>query len=435
MSVEAAPAPAEAAPAPVEAAPAPVEAAPAPVEAAPAPVEAAPVSAEAAPAPVEAAPAPAPVDPALAPTEPMAAPPSTAPASAEAAPIAPSAVAPTVRIVAPRLEPADEPAPTSAVEAAPAAEAAPIAEAALPAEAAPTAALSEPPPPEPAAPVAVVVPTSTAPTRPMRAVTPDGMPALARPHTMGHPDPGPEPEPPADEGSAAPQREAQAMISGELASPALAAAPVAPADDADTVRGKRPSDGLATITIEADEPKELPPVIVELDRGATPIATVDEPSDGVIRQTIASAETARTGRRGSPPPGSIPIDDRPEDATGEIVTRTGRRDVVAAPSDAEPSILVADLAEAHTAVAAVATEQAAAPAPPTMATPVTERVVAEVSGDAATAFTDLEEDFFRAGADKTAPRPAVNIESFDDLDEGYQPVGFWDRLLGRKPKR
>jgi hypothetical protein len=25
-------------------------------------------------------------------------------------------------------------------------------------------------------------------------------------------------------------------------------------------------------------------------------------------------------------------------------------------------------------------------------------------------------------------------ESFDDLDVGYQRVGFWDKLLGRRPK-
>ena len=64
-----------------------------------------------------------------------------------------------------------------------------------------------------------------------------------------------------------------------------------------------------------------------------------------------------------------------------------------------------------------------------------ERVVTEVSVDAAGAFTDLEEDFFRAGIERPAKGPGVSSESFDDLDEGYQPVGFWDRLLGRKPKR
>ena len=65
----------------------------------------------------------------------------------------------------------------------------------------------------------------------------------------------------------------------------------------------------------------------------------------------------------------------------------------------------------------------------------------EVHGvrDATGAFTQIEEEFFRAGTEEKhhAPKLASASDSFDDLDEGYQPVGFWDRLLGRnkKPKR
>ena len=44
-------------------------------------------------------------------------------------------------------------------------------------------------------------------------------------------------------------------------------------------------------------------------------------------------------------------------------------------------------------------------------------------------FSDVEEAFFRAGHEK---EPAA--ESFDDLDEGYRRVGFWDRVRG-KPSR
>jgi hypothetical protein len=47
----------------------------------------------------------------------------------------------------------------------------------------------------------------------------------------------------------------------------------------------------------------------------------------------------------------------------------------------------------------------------------------------AVAFSDDEEAFFR-GAERTSPAPKV--ETFDDLDEGYQPPGFWDRVFGRK---
>ena len=49
-------------------------------------------------------------------------------------------------------------------------------------------------------------------------------------------------------------------------------------------------------------------------------------------------------------------------------------------------------------------------------------------------FSDDEEAFFKAGvqaADGSAP-PAI---TFDDLDEGYVPQGFWDRVIGRKPTK
>jgi hypothetical protein len=54
------------------------------------------------------------------------------------------------------------------------------------------------------------------------------------------------------------------------------------------------------------------------------------------------------------------------------------------------------------------------------------------------AFNDIEEAFFRAGHEKEAVVAAAAApppESFDDLDEGYRPVGFWDRLRGRSPRR
>jgi hypothetical protein len=90
---------------------------------------------------------------------------------------------------------------------------------------------------------------------------------------------------------------------------------------------------------------------------------------------------------------------------------------------------VADLAEAP---ATAATAQAVAPPPSSTTTPASEQTATKVSGDPAKAFSDVEEDFFRAGQ-KTA-RPPSSSDSFDDLDEGYKPVGFWGRLLGRKPK-
>ncbi len=47
-------------------------------------------------------------------------------------------------------------------------------------------------------------------------------------------------------------------------------------------------------------------------------------------------------------------------------------------------------------------------------------------------FSDDEEEFFARGHAPHHKDEAA--ESFDDLDVGYQRVGFWDKLLGRRPK-
>jgi len=156
----------------------------------------------------------------------------------------------------------------------------------------------------------------------------------------------------------------------------------------------------------------------------------DEPSDGIVRQ-VTTVETAPVRR---PPPGEIPPDDRPGARKGEI---QGRPKIQTAPPiAAEPSILIADIAAAHTAVAQVATAQAAAAPSPDIQQPSKELAVAEVRKDAAHAFSDAEEEFFRAGHGNTGKVPTFTpAETFDDLDEGYQPVGFWDRLRGKKPKK
>ena len=54
--------------------------------------------------------------------------------------------------------------------------------------------------------------------------------------------------------------------------------------------------------------------------------------------------------------------------------------------------------------------------------------------DNAHGFDEHEEAFFNRAESGTNVVP--KFESFDDLDEGYQPVGFWDRVFGRtKPKK
>jgi hypothetical protein len=158
-----------------------------------------------------------------------------------------------------------------------------------------------------------------------------------------------------------------------------------------------------------------------------PSTIIDEPSDGVIRQHITTADTAPVKRRRLP--SDPPEDDRPEDAMGEITAPRAR--VTAEPRHSEPSILVADLAAIHAAVSEVADDQITTPITPNAASPSREATVASARNDAV-AFNEVEEAFFRAGHERDAvvvPPPIV--ESFDDLDEGYQPVKFWDRLRGK----
>jgi hypothetical protein len=100
----------------------------------------------------------------------------------------------------------------------------------------------------------------------------------------------------------------------------------------------------------------------------------------------------------------------------------------------EPDALLADLAAVHQAIAAVAPKAAATPPPADAASPSRELAVNDVRRDAVS-FSEAEEAFFR-GADKSAVVPRVaETETFDDLDEGYQPPKFWDRVFGRKPKK
>ncbi len=163
---------------------------------------------------------------------------------------------------------------------------------------------------------------------------------------------------------------------------------------------------------------------------AAPEQLADDPSDGIVRQ-LATIDTAPVRR---PPPGEIPADDRPEARKGEIAPRAASP--ASEPITAEPSILISDLAAAHNAVNAVIAAQAAAPASKNIAAPVHEKVIAEVRKDAVHAFSDDEEEFFRAGAGNTGKVPQFTAaETFDDLDEDYRPVGFWDRLRGKKPPK
>lgn len=404
-----------------------------PLERTPEPAAAAPEPAAAAPEPAAAAP-----EPAITTPEPAAAAPEPAASSSDPPPAA--AETPDERA----RRDADETAQLEAMYRAEAEAAERVQAQAEPAQAEPAAATAEPAQAEPA----------TATTEPAQAE-----PAAEEPSKPPAEEP-PAEKPPALQAEATPTERMPAVQTEALLAEVAAAAEPAPDPAAPTreqppiVSGElitaRDTDEPSILIEPGDEPplpgpptERMPAILVDpsvaLAAGAPTEELADEPSDGVIRQAIFNAETAPAARR--PPPPDIPEDDRPEDAIGEIVTKTGQRAAVEPPTLAEPSILVADpsilvadLANVHAAAAAVAAAPATA-STPSIATPAAEQAIAEVTGDAADAFTDIEEDFFRAGAEKAARPPTNPGESFDDLDEGYRPVGFWDRLLGRKPKR
>jgi hypothetical protein len=213
----------------------------------------------------------------------------------------------------------------------------------------------------------------------------------------------------------------------------------APAPSAD------PKAALAVPFAAAPAATAAPTASVAPTATAAPIATDDEPSDGVVRAMIAVADTAPLARNRRLP-SEQPLSDGPpvKETTGEI-SQSPHRKVVAeiaqepsimiAPepsAQSEPSMLVADLAAAHSAIAAVTAKAAAAPPSPDAASASKELVVSEVRRDAV-AFTQEEEAFFTK-ADQSRPiaQPRIEAESFDDLDEGYEPPKFWDRVFGRK---
>ena len=93
-------------------------------------------------------------------------------------------------------------------------------------------------------------------------------------------------------------------------------------------------------------------------------------------------------------------------------------------------MLVADLKAASSAAGAHARSQASAPASPD-ASAAHGKVVDQIKRDASkatAAFTADEEAFFQKEA-----QAAAAADTFADLDVGYRPPTFWQRLLGRKP--
>ena len=125
--------------------------------------------------------------------------------------------------------------------------------------------------------------------------------------------------------------------------------------------------------------------------------------------------------------------------TGEISSPGRKKPKTAPPPEAEPSILINDLSQAASSMIAVATQQPVAPVAkaPDAKTAQAEALVSAVRKDATGAtgaFTKAEEDFFNEGYEQEKQHqaaPRVQHDGFDDLDEGYQPTNFWDRLRGK----
>jgi hypothetical protein len=138
-----------------------------------------------------------------------------------------------------------------------------------------------------------------------------------------------------------------------------------------------------------------------------------------------------------------------ERAAGEPADKAGPSVLVAAPTPsgdaattAEPSdpppahspaeALVADLAAAHSAIAAAVAKSSTAPSNGDAASSSKELVVGEVQRDAVV-ISEAEAAFFDA-AEKSERHARPRVESFDDLDEGYVKPKFWDRVFGRKSR-
>jgi hypothetical protein len=173
---------------------------------------------------------------------------------------------------------------------------------------------------------------------------------------------------------------------------------------------------------------------------ATPHVSVresaSESSDGAPRSRITTVETAPLARDRAPEHDGPPV----KQTTGEISQAAKQApEVTQGPSiliDPEPDprvsdSLVSDLAAAHAAIAAATAKAASVPSKGDASSSSKEMLISEVRKDAVE-FTHEEEAFFNANTHHTNAVP--KFESFDDLDEGYEPPKFWDRVFGRKKK-
>ena len=249
------------------------------------------------------------------------------------------------------------------------------------------------------------------------------------------------------------QRKAAIAEEKRRARPAEEVARSEAADDARAYAARVKAAADAKQREQAPAPPPPPPA------AAVPAVADDAPSDGVVQEIAASDSNEHARRRARRP--SSPRFEGPAitEATGEIRPRapspSDQQDddfdvpsvVIAdlvvpaegpAPEPSGPSMLVEDarplvedLAALHGAASAAATHSPTAAAMADARTADREREVNQVRKDAVE-FSETEEAFFKR-ADTSQPQPAAHrVESFDDLDEGYEPPKFWDRVFGRK---
>ncbi len=192
-----------------------------------------------------------------------------------------------------------------------------------------------------------------------------------------------------------------------------------------------------------------PSILVEPEpRPANPAALAASPSvpsaldskfDRSSDAPDSSDEVATTAFVRPAAPGALEAPESPEIDTVDVATAKLAAEPVAAkpaetklaPTASEENALVADLAAAHAAIAAATAKASATPSKGDAASSSKEMIVSQVRKDAVE-FTTDEEAFFNAKGSLTAAAP--KIESFDDLDEGYEPPKFWDRVFARKKK-
>jgi DNA-binding response OmpR family regulator len=247
----------------------------------------------------------------------------------------------------------------------------------------------------------------------------------AAPPAAASSNPASEASPPAGAGEAAPTAH---VISAAVTVPV----PRSSEGDAVTTPFVRPeADSVRAMVAEPIALAKSAPTDASSPAAVTS-AVADEASDGIIRSAIAAPDSDEIrARQRHLSGGGVPAHDGPpfKETTGEIPERP--RADVKDPRASEPSILVADLAAVHHAASTVA----AKPVPPPEADAASssrELEVSDVRRDAV-AFSEVEEAFFKSAESHTQAAP--RFESFDDLDEGYEPLSFWDRLLGRRKRK